>query len=116
MIERWHTFAEQSVESIAAQYNDKNIELLTQIVRDGLNESGPLQFDSPGEFAQYVVDIRTNERAWSRRLGNTILRAQDQLASGKTVEARETLSGFSATCPWDFFSEIARTQLENISG
>jgi hypothetical protein len=36
-------------------------------------------FGSADEFAQHVLDLRANEKTWSRHLGEVLLKAQDQI-------------------------------------
>jgi len=116
LIGTWHAFAEQSVDEIAAQYGDPSRTLVTRVVREGLGDPTPFAFSSAEEFAKYVVDLRGNERDWSRRLGDTLLKAQEQVDAGNSVEAKGTLRDFRTTCPWRFLAEIAETQLQNMGG
>lgn len=115
LIGRWHAFAGQSKDEIAAQFNDESQGLFAEIVTKGLGDSsrGSERFASAEEFAQCVLDLRGNEKAWSRHLGDVLLKAQGQFDSGHVEDAKETLRSFRTACPWGFFAEIAATQLEN---
>jgi hypothetical protein len=116
LIEKWHMFAGQPMDVIAGRFDSEGTALVAQVVQECLRQPIAAEFDSAAEFAEYVVDLRGNERAWSRRLGEVILQAQDLLNMGRDSEAKKTLSDFCAECPWRFFAEIASTQLENIGG
>lgn len=118
LIGRWHAFAAQPKEDIAAQFSDTSCSLFAEIVTKSLREtsSGNARFASSDEFAQCVLDLRSNERAWSRYLGDVLLKAQDELDSGRAAQAKAILSNFQAICPWHSFAEIAETQLQNIDG
>jgi len=118
LIEKWHVFAGQSREEIAAQFSDESrvlfAEVVTKVMGDTSRGSG--KFVSADEFAQYVLDLRGNERAWSKHLGEVLLKAQEQFDADQIEDAKETLRSFHANCPWRFFAEIAKTQLENFGG
>lgn len=118
LIEKWHAFAGQSRENISAQFSDESKSLFAEVMAKGLGDTsqGGEKFASPDEFAQYVLDLRANEKAWSRHLGEVLLKAQEQFNSGHSGDAKETLRSFLATCPWRPFAEIAQTQLENTGG
>lgn len=117
LIERWHNFAAQSKEQIAAQFNDETRSLFAEFFTKGLGDIGPqgAKWASAEEFAERVLDLRSNERAWSRHLGDAILRAQDLVDDGQMEKAKQELTTFRDTCPWIFFAEIAETQLRNMS-
>lgn len=114
LIGRWHALAGLSRDQIAAQFNDENLKLFADVVTQGLGDTshGAEKFASADEFAQHVLDLRGNERAWSRHLGEVLLKAQDQFDGGNAEEARKTLQSFRAACPWRCFVEIAETELE----
>ncbi len=118
LIERWHAFAGQSEEEIAAQFSDESRLLFAEVLTKGLvnTSRGGEKFASANEFAQYVLDLRANERAWSKHLGEVLLEAQERFDGGRAEDAKETLHRFRAACPWRPFAEIAETQLENFGG
>lgn len=111
---RWHEFAEQPSEVIERQFTRRSQMLVRRVLREGLGYAEVGKFPSAAEFAKYVVELRENERSWSRRLGDVILQAQGQLESGDIVAAKTTFEGFETTCPWRFFVEIAKTQRGNV--
>lgn len=117
LIARWHTFAAQSKEEIAAQFNDESLSLFAEFFTKSFEDTG-LQgapWTSADEFAQYVLELRANEKAWSRRLGDTIIRAIDLMEEGRRDDAEQELRNFRDICPWLFFADIAETQLQNLS-
>lgn len=116
LLDRWHAFSSQPVDEIAAQYDDAGRALLARVVREGLGDAKPFAFGSAQEFAKYIVELRSNEKDWSRCLGDALLKSQEQLDGGLVAEAKATLGNFRAACPWRFFSEIAEIQLQNIDG
>ncbi|MGH1508635.1 hypothetical protein [Ralstonia solanacearum] len=118
LIERWHAFSGQSKEEIAAQFSDESQLLFAEVLTTGLGNTsrGGEKFASADEFAQYVLDLRANEKAWSRHLGEVLLKAQERFDGGYVEDAKETLRRFRAECPWRSFAEIAETQLENFGG
>lgn len=113
-----HAFAGQSREDIAAQFSDESQLLFAEVMTKGLGDTsqGGEKFASADEFAQYVLDLRGNEKAWSRHLGEVLLKAQEQFDGGHAEDAKETLRNFHAACPWRPFAEIAQTQLDNFGG
>lgn len=68
LIERWHEFSEQSKEEIAAQFNDDSRILFAEFFTKGLGDTGPqgAEWASAEEFAERVLNLRSNEKAWSR--------------------------------------------------
>jgi hypothetical protein len=117
LVDRWHKFAGQSKEEIAAQFNDESRSLFAEFVTKGLGETAPqgAKWASAEEFAERVLDLRSNEKAWSRHLGDALLRAQDYADDGQVQQAKQELISFRDSCPWIFFADIAETQLENMS-
>lgn len=116
LIERWHKFAGQSKEEIAAQFNDETRALFAEFFTKSFHDTGPkgARWASADEFARYVLELRANERAWSRYLGDTILRAHDLMEEGRLDEARQELRAFQDICPWIFFAGVAETQLQSL--
>lgn len=114
LIERWHAFSAQPQEAIAAQYSDESRALFAEVFTQQLGQTsnGGEKFASADEFAHFVVDLRSNEKSWSRRLGDVILQARVQQDAGDAAGARETLNSFRVSCPWGMFSEIAREMLD----
>ena len=102
LIEKWHTFAGQSRKDIAAQFSDESLSLFAEVMSKGLGDTsqGGEKFGSAEEFVQYVLDLRGNEKAWSRHLGEVLLKAQEQFDGGYAADAKETLRSFGLTCPW----------------
>ncbi|TDS70551.1 hypothetical protein EDF71_12926 [Comamonas sp. JUb58] len=117
LIERWHQFAGQSKEEIAAQFNEESRSLLAEFFTKGLGETGQqaAKWASAEAFAECVLELRSNEKAWSRHLGNALLQAQDFADDGQVQKAKQALIAFRDTCPWVFFADIAQTQLDNMS-
>lgn len=109
----WHDLAEQSVEVIERQFTRRNQMLVRRVLRELLGYTDVDKFQSAVEFAKYVVELRESERAWSRRLGQIILQAQEQQEKGDIMAARKTLEDFEAICPWRTFAGIANTQRQN---
>jgi hypothetical protein len=116
LIDRWHAFAAQPKHEIAAQFNDKARSLFVEISEKGLGDtnSGAIQFASADEFAASVLDLRSNEKAWTNQLGNVLLKAQSRVDGGDVTGAQQILRDFCDTCPWHFLSEVANTELQNM--
>lgn len=118
LIERWHAFAGQPKEKIAEQFGDETQLLFAEVMTKCFGDSSQdgEKFNSADEFAGYVLDLRSNEKAWSKHLGEVLLKAQEQFDGGRVEDAKQTLRTFRAACPWRCFSEIALTQLQNFGG
>jgi hypothetical protein len=112
--EKWHALADQPLEAIALRYSEESTNLIGEVLRRGLGETESIQFESASTFADYVVDLRKNEQAWSRRLGDTILQSQELFDSGDSTEAIAMLAKFVSICPWHHFAEIADVQRQNL--
>ena len=108
LIARWHSLAGQDKIAIACAFGDESLALLKAMLEQALNNSDdlPATMDAD-EFAEIVFDLRENERAWSRRLGDTIINADDLDRQGERNKAILSLEEFGRICPWRFFAEIA---------
>lgn len=118
LIDRWHAFAGQAKEAIAAQFDDASQALLREVVTTCLVDTtldGDV-FASADEFSQCVLDLRKNESAWSRALGELLLKTHEQFDAGFADEAKGSLRRFRGDCPWRLFAEIADTQVHNFGG
>jgi hypothetical protein len=113
LTERWHALADQPLEAIAFNYNERSIALINEVLRCNLGYTEPVQFDSAAEFAQYAIDLRKNEQAWSRHLGDAIIQAQALIDGENSSEAIAKLTSFISICPWHHFAEIAEIQKQN---
>ena len=69
---------------------------------------------SKSEFSDWVYSLRSNEREWSRSLGETILTAEDLVAIGKIEPAISTFNSFIELCPWLPFIEIAKAEVRRL--
>lgn len=116
LIGEWHALTDQEPELIESRFMSDGTVLLERVVSEAMGSSFTGEFSSPSEFAQYVIDLRDNERAWSRQLGNVILAAQSWLDHGNREAAKGVFSEFEANCPWKMFVDIARTQRLNTLG
>ena len=116
LIDRWHAFSAQPKHEIAAQFDEKARTLFAEISEKGLGDANAsaIHFASADEFAASVLDLRSNEKAWTNRLGNVLLKAQNRVDSGDVTGAKEILINFRDTCPWHFLREVAYTEFENI--
>jgi hypothetical protein len=112
LIGLWHEMTDQGPEAIEGRFASDGMALLERVLSQEMGASAG-DFPSASDFARYVLDLRENERAWSRQLGSVILAAQSWLDSGDTVAAERVFQEFEANCPWKMFVEIARTQREN---
>jgi len=116
LIGEWHRFADQSRETIESQFASDGRELLERVITVAMGEVPTGDFSTSTEFAEYVLDLRDNEKAWSRRLGDVILLAQNCLEANDKEAARNTFDEFELNCPWKMFVDIARTQRLNTLG
>lgn len=113
LLGRWHALADRPFGEIEEQFNPDSEGLVADIVHKVLGASGNHKFESANEFAQYVSELRENERSWSRRLAEVILRAQGLSETGHGAMAAQVFQEFESDCPWLFFVTIARTQRDN---
>jgi len=116
LIGEWHEMADQGPEEIEGRFASDGRELLGRILREAMGNPTVGEFSSPSEFAQYVIDLRANERAWSRHLGDIIVAAQSWLDQSNPEAAKQVFDEFEAKCPWKMFVDIARTQRLNTLG
>lgn len=113
LIGLWHEMADQRPEAIEARFASDGKVLLKRVLSKVMGDVSSSEFSSPAEFAQYVIDLRENEKAWSRHLGEVILAAQSWLDRGNLKAARAVFDDFEAKCPWKVFVDIAKTQRLN---
>jgi len=116
LIGEWHEFADQRPEEIEGRFASDGRELLGRILREAIGGAPVGDFSSSSEFAQYVIDLRANERAWSRHLGDAIVAAQSWLDQGNPEAAEQVFDEFETECPWQMFVDIARIQRLNTLG
>lgn len=113
---RWHDFADQPPPELEKGFSESSRSLVYEVLNQALGATHVESFDTPRQFAAYVLELRSNERAWSRRLGEVILEAQDHLDRGDRLAAEKAFESFESDCPWRVFAEIAKTQRENTLG
>jgi hypothetical protein len=110
LIEQWHALAERAKDNDERHYSKDNRELVAAFRRACLADNGADEFETSKEFCEYVVELRLNEKAWSRQLGEVMLQAQDLIEKGDTDAARTAFDKFQAQCPWVQFIEHAKNQ------
>ncbi|MFT3961921.1 hypothetical protein [Propionivibrio sp.] len=116
LIGEWHELADQRPEVIEGRFASDGKALLEQVLSNAMGSTPFWEFSSPSEFAQYVINLRENEKAWSRHLGEVILASQSLLDQGNPDAAEKIFDEFEAKCPWQMFVDIARTQRANTLG
>lgn len=110
LIGRWHNLADLVAGSNEDHFSDANEALVAEIRLKCLADKDMDKFESSKVFTQYVTELRRNEKAWSRRLGEVILLAQDLVDSGDKIGAGSTFEKFEASCPWVNFVDISKDQ------
>lgn len=110
LIGRWHNLADLVTGSSEDHLSDANEALVTEIRLKCLADKEIDKFESSKEFTEYVTELHRNEKAWSRRLGEVILLAQDLADSGDKKGAARTFDKFEASCPWMNFVDISQNQ------
>ena len=65
---------------------------------------------APEQFAEMVLDLRSNEGDWNRATMAAIVRADDLVLAGQTEEAVQVLHAFASSSPWVLFREVALDQ------
>lgn len=116
LIGEWHELTDQSPEMIESRFTSGGKALLERVLVEAMGSASAGEFSSSSEFAQYVADLRANERAWSRHLGDVILAAQNWLNQGSPEAAKKVFDEFEIKCPWRMFVDIVRTQRLNTLG
>jgi hypothetical protein len=109
----WHELADQSPEVIDGRFTLDGQAIVDRVLREVMGISPTVEISSSSEFVQYVLDLRSNERAWSVHLGDVILAAQQWLDQGDAKQAKKIFDEFEANCPWKVFVDIARDQRSN---
>ena len=108
-----HSLAEKSESELENGFTEPNVlavrELVTQFL---VGYELPAEFTA-ASFAEVVYKLRANERAWSQRLGDTIIAAEDKLQVGDKDGALIVLDGYAKQCPWLSLKEIAEIEKEN---
>jgi hypothetical protein len=112
IMDQWHALADllANQNNADAHFNDANMKLVNKIHQLCLADDDLEKFESAVSFAEHVVDLRKNEKAWSRRLGDVMIRAQDLLDSNEKSSARKIFDEFQNQCPWTQFREHAENQ------
>jgi hypothetical protein len=110
MIERWHVLADLLSDKNPQHFNAQNLALVRQIHDACLIDSHLDEIKSGEEFINYALDLRRNEKAWSRRLGDVMIRAQDFAEANEKMKATSAFDEFVAECPWAQFIEHAKNQ------
>jgi hypothetical protein len=112
LIGRWHELADHANDNDngMAHFNQSNKALVAEVRKICLGDTEDVDFNLAQDFLQYVIELRQNEKSWSRRLGEVMIRAQDQLDAGNPTGARTTFDEFETQCPWINFLEIAKDQ------
>ena len=106
----FHQFAEQSVDQLALQANEKNRALFALYVATSLPNHTPPESQPPEEFARTVRELRENESQWNRALMSALIKADDLFKAQEWQSAISTLESFAESCPWKLFQEVARDQ------
>ena len=113
LIEKWHSFADQSLDEIAQNFNAEGLTLLDDVLHEILGRTDAAQYDTASAFAKFVVDLRENERAWSRSLVAAIIQAHELFGNGDPHGSESKLFAFVSVCPWRNFVEVADVQRQN---
>lgn len=109
-----HDLAELDRDELESRFNaglfTKVQELVRRCVKGG---EVPSSLDK-AEFVDWVYALRSNEREWSRHLGDVILAVEEKSALGDTPSAIADMESFISGCPWLPFSEIAHVEMRRL--
>ena len=106
-IEWFHGLANHDHREIARRCSPESLERLRghlALCLNGHPEPGDL---TPQQFAEVVLDLRTNERDWERAWMAAAVKADDRMLAGQTEEAVHALNAFAQDCPWQVYREAA---------
>lgn len=112
----FHQLAELDRDEIARRCSPENLARLQDHLALCLQGAEPPGIMEPAQFAETVLDLRSNERDWNRATMAAIIRADDLMLAGQTEEAVQVLLAFAASCPWTLFRETAKNQADQLSG
>ncbi|MFN9471987.1 hypothetical protein [Acidovorax sp.] len=98
---------------LAAQATETNLAAIQAFVAAQLPDH-PLPPGLAGmEFADAVLRLRQNDRAWNRSLMEALIRADDLVKEQNLPQAVATLRSFSSICPWRLYAEVALNQVDS---
>lgn len=108
-----HSLAEKSRSELESGFTETHVLAVRELVTKFLAGCElPAEFTATS-FADAVYELRANERAWSQRLGDTIITAEDKLQVGDEDGAIAILDDYAEQCPWLSLREIAEIEKEN---
>jgi hypothetical protein len=115
-IDWFHRLADLGAEQIAARYSPESLARLKAHMALFLDGAELPVIWTPAQFAETVLDLRSNETDWNRATMWAIIRADDLMLAGQTEEAVQVLLAFAASCPWVSFREAAENQAGLLPG
>ena len=112
LVDRWHDLAALDRHSLTAVFGSDSIALLRSIVQSVLGQPVFLEPQDAGQFSDFVLQLRDSEREWSRKLGDSIVRAAHLSEEGEKTDAAKHLADFICSCPWRTFRGFAGIEQE----
>ncbi len=115
--EKWfgifHSLAEMDRDQLEESFTEDNVHAVSDLVAHFLVGCELPSDLTAAPFADFVYELRENERAWSRQLGETIIAAEDKLQANDMAGAVAILDDYITLCPWAPYRETAETEKEN---
>jgi hypothetical protein len=110
----FHELAELAPDELNHRWDDQTFFKVRSLVEQAYGEpSYPESLDAKG-ISDWLKGLRSNERDWSRHLGDLILASETAVTVGEIQQARETLAEFAVACPWHPYRKIALNQLQSM--
>lgn len=106
----FHQFADLPRQQLIAQATPDNRAALSALIEACLSDRRPLDPLSPEAFADYVLELRINERRWNQALGSALVHAEDLSQSEGAAAAASALRAFARSCPWLQLRDVALNQ------
>jgi hypothetical protein len=111
-----HELAEMPRDQLKRQKSQSTLAIVKRLLLCcWVNKSFPRDM-SPDEFADFVYQLREEERVWSSKLGGLIVAAEDKMAAGDSSSTKEYFDYFLARCPLKSLREIALIERASFLG
>jgi hypothetical protein len=112
LLKQWGLLNDAELQRIASQDTVAVLDRVTQLLGDELNrEKGNV---APENFVPVVREMLKRYREGSWQLGEAIIEAGELADRKAYADAKEVYEKFLSSCPWKFYRDIARTQLNKL--
>lgn len=112
-IAQFHQLADLPREQLVAEATEHNRAALSALVQACLPDTPALDAMSAEHFADFVLELRDNERMWNQALSQALIHAENLLQSKGAVSAASALRSFAESCPWSPFRDVALNQADS---